>query len=165
MVWYPMLYIPEEIRKGLLSQQVLTPKQKQAIANMLRSVDVRPTRPRLIVAHCLFREKNRRVTPDELYREVTDGRLFISLATVYNCLNLFASVGLLRKYSITGDKTYFDTNVDGHRFFYCSDSDAILPLAVPTLSLVSQPDIPDGFYLDKVDIIIHLKQKDCKGQG
>ncbi len=43
--------------------------------------------------------------------------MFASLATVYNVLNLFAEVGLVRSFTVEGGKTIFDTNTTDHCHF------------------------------------------------
>ena len=48
----------------------------------------------------------------------------VSLATVYNTLNQFTAVGLLREVAIEGHKTYFDTNTSNHYHYYIEQGQA-----------------------------------------
>ena len=45
------------------------------------------------LAKLLFGKGNRHITADVLAAEAQESRMFASLATVYNVLNLFAEVG------------------------------------------------------------------------
>ena len=55
---------------------------------MLEKFGLRATRQRLGLAKLLFGKGNRHITADVLAAEAQEARLFASLATVYNVLNL-----------------------------------------------------------------------------
>ncbi len=70
------------------------------------------------MAEALFGQaEGRHVTAEALHREVGAGRDGMSLATVYNTLNVFAEHGLLRAIEGAAGRTVFDTNVTAHHHF------------------------------------------------
>ncbi len=58
------------------------------------------------------------MTADALAAEAQSVRMSVSLATVYNVLNLLAQAGLVRGLTIEGTKTVFDTNISDHRHLF-----------------------------------------------
>ena len=71
----------------------------------------------------LFAKGDRHVSAEMLYEEAIRAREPLSLATVYNTLRQFSEAGLLRQVSVSGPKTFFDTNVSEHHHFYNEDDE------------------------------------------
>ncbi|MDH3231813.1 MAG: transcriptional repressor, partial [Alphaproteobacteria bacterium] len=65
--------------------------------DILRSAGLRPTRQRLGLARLLFEYGDRHVTAEQLHAESAGMNMRVSLATIYNTLNQFSEVGLLRE--------------------------------------------------------------------
>ena len=99
----------------------------------LRSVNLRPTRQRVALGWLLFAKGDRHVTAEMIYEEAKLVRANVSMATVYNTLNQFTEVGLLREIAVEGSKTYFDTNPSPHAHFLLEDSGALID--VPAVDL------------------------------
>jgi Fur family iron response transcriptional regulator len=53
--------------------------------------------------------------------------------TVYNALNQFIEVGLLRRVGVDGTKIYFDTNLSKHSHFYFEQSHELVDSADPPI--------------------------------
>ena len=83
----------------------------------------------------------------------------VSLATVYNTLNLLTDAGLLRQVSVDGAKTYFDTNVTSHHHFYLENSHELVDIPDPQLILREMPDVPQGYEVSRIDMIVRLRKK------
>src|SRR5262249_60301549 len=81
---------------------------------MLRKVGLRPTRQRMELGWLLFSKGDRHLTAEMLFEEASNARVPVSLATVYNTLNQFTDVGLLRQVAVAGSKTDLPTNTTGH---------------------------------------------------
>src|SRR5215467_10723998 len=90
----------------------------QDVRTMLRKVGLRPTRQRMELGWILFSKGDRHLTAEMLFEEASKARVPVSLATVYNTLNQFTDVGLLRQVAVDGSKTYFDTNTSDHHHFF-----------------------------------------------
>ncbi len=129
------------------------------VNEMLQSVGLRPTRQRMALGWLLFGKGERHLTAEMLYEEATAAKVPVSLATVYNTLNQLTDVGLLRQVSVDGTKTYFDTNVSSHHHFYIEGSHELVDIADPHLMIERMPNIPDGYEVSRVDMIVRLRKK------
>ncbi len=79
--------------ENIVGRPVLSERRMQSI---LAGYGLRATRQRIGLIKLLFGAGNRHVTADVLAAEAQVVRMPMSLATVYNVLNLFAEVGLVR---------------------------------------------------------------------
>ncbi len=81
------------------------------------------------------------------------------LATVYNTLNQLTDAGLLRQVSVDGTKTYFDTNVTAHHHFYLENNHELVDIPDPHLVLSKMPEVPEGYEIARVDMVVRLRRK------
>jgi len=126
------------------------------VERRLREAGLRPTRQRLALAELLFGPGHRHVTAEQLHREARDAGQSISLATIYNTLNQFTQVGLLREVVTNGNHTFYDTNTADHHHFYWEEQDMLIDIPGDQLRLESLPPLPEGKKVTGVDIIIRL---------
>ena len=126
---------------------------------MLRHVGLRPTRQRMALAKLLYAHSDRHVTAEMLYAEATDQNLPVSLATIYNTLNQFARMGLLREVGVDGSLTYFDTNTSNHHHFFVEDKSEIRDIPTTDIVIGKMAEIPDGYEIARVDLMIRIKRK------
>ncbi|QCI63646.1 iron response transcriptional regulator IrrA [Phreatobacter stygius] len=151
-----MLLVPDEFRDQLRAAHDdawLSAVQVQAA---LRAAGLRPTRQRIALGRLLFGNRHRHVTAADLHGDALDAGSPLSLATVYNTLNQFADAGLLRRISINGERSYFDTDVGDHHHFYIDAEDRILNIPAGAVALDRLPLPPDGYEITKVDLVVHL---------
>src|SRR5262249_11950995 len=92
---------------------------------MLCGAGLRPTRQRVVLTQLLFGQGDRHLTAEMLHRNAAQLGHKISLATVYNTLNLFAKMEMLREIGIQGSTTYFDTRTSDHHHFFIEGADEI----------------------------------------
>lgn len=128
-----------------------------ALIDRLRAVGLRPTRQRMLLGKLLFNGRDRHVTAEGLHEEAVRADAHVSLATVYNTLNQFTEVGLLRSVAVDGSKTYFDTNVSDHHHFYCEWDGTIFDVPDTNIQIVGVPEAPAGTRIDRVDVVVRLK--------
>jgi len=76
---------------------VQTMRAYSRVLERLKAAGLRPTRQRLALAKLLLESGPRHVTAEELFHEARSAGIPVSLATVYNTLHQFTSVGLLRE--------------------------------------------------------------------
>jgi len=107
----------------------------------------------------LFGKGARHLTAEMLYEEATLAKVPVSLATVYNTLNQLTDAGLLRQVSVDGTKTYFDTNVTAHHHFYLENNHELVDIPDPHLVLQKMPEVPEGYEIARVDMIVRLRKK------
>ena len=125
----------------------------------LRRLGLRPTRQRLLLSEMLFGNGNRHVTAEMLYEEALKANITISLATIYNTLNQLTEAGLLRQIGVDGTKSFFDTNPSPHHHFYVARENALWDIPSSGVSLASVPQAPEGYEIDRVDVVVRLRRK------
>ncbi len=148
-----MLFKPQPARNGRGSRKQLASK----VRSILKRAGFRPTRQRMALGQLLFLDKHRHVTPDVLYEQARLAGEMLSVATVYNTLNQFAEAGLIRKISLNGERTYFDTDTGDHTHFYIAAEDRIIDIPSESISVGPLPSPPAGYTIRKVDIMIQLE--------
>ena len=82
---------------------------------------IRPTKQRRILAKILFDKGNRHVSAEELFDDVKKEDRKISMATVYNTLKQFTSIGIIREVVVDQNKSLYCTNHKNHYHLYIED--------------------------------------------
>src|SRR5689334_14086755 len=131
----------------------------QDVRSMLRKVGLRPTRQRMELGWILFAKGDRHLTAEMLFEEASKARVPVSLATVYNTLNQFTEVGLLRQVAVDGSKTYFDTNVSDHHHFFVEGENALVDIPNAEVMLDKLPSAPSGYEVARVDVVVRLRKR------
>lgn len=131
----------------------------QNVRTMLRKVGLRPTRQRMELGWILFSKGDRHLTAEMLFEEASKARVPVSLATVYNTLNQFTEVGLLRQVAVDGSKTYFDTNVSEHHHFFLEGENALMDIPSAKVTVSDMPVALEGYEIDRVEVVVRLKRK------
>jgi Fur family iron response transcriptional regulator len=126
-------------------------------ADRLRQAGVRPTRPRLAIMDAIQRGGTRHLAPESFHRELADSGIPLSLATVYNTLNQFAEVGLLRRVGF-GDRSYYCTNTGEHHHFYDEMTGRIEDITGAQPKVIGLPEAPPGMVIDGVEVIVKLRR-------
>ena len=136
-----------------------SPPSKYPHRSLLERYGLRATRQRLGLARLLFSKGNRHVTADTLAAEANALKMPASLATVYNVLNLFSEVGIVRGLAIDGTKTVFDTNTSDHSHFLFEDTGEIADIPLEGMKFAGDVRPPDGYEIVKVDVVVRLRRK------
>ena len=131
-----------------------------AVKARLRTAGLRPTRQRMALGWLLFAKGDRHVSAEMLYEEALRAREPLSLATVYNTLRQFSEAGLLRQVSVSGPKTFFDTNVSEHHHFYNEDDETVTDIPGSMIQVAGLPDAPEGMMIASVEVIVRLRSAD-----
>ena len=141
-----------------MSSRVRNPDLASHMRTKLRALGLRPTRARVALSSLLFAKGDRHVTAEMLFEEANQAKVSVALATIYNTLNQFTEVGLLRQVAIDASKSYFDTNNTEHHHFYIEDQHELLD--VPTDMIVGKAPVPpDGYEIVRVDVVVRLRRK------
>lgn len=125
----------------------------------LRKAGLRCTRQRIELGRLLFAKGDRHFTADILHEEAKYGHIPVSLATVYNTLQLFTSAGLVRRLAAGGTKAWFDTNVSEHHHLVIEDENRIIDIPPGYLSIQRLPPIPEDTEIDRIDVVVKLKRR------
>jgi len=83
----------------------------------------------------------------------------VSPATIFNTLNQFTEVGLLRQVAVDGSKTYFDTNVSEHHHFFLEGENALMDIPSAKVMVTDMPAALEGYEIDRVEVVVRLKRK------
>src|SRR5258708_11070827 len=118
----------------------------------------RPPRQRLALARLLFEPGHRHVTAESLHAEVRATRMPVSLATVYNALNRFRDVGLLREVVVAPGRSYFDTNTGHHHHFFVEPDGELHDFPSAKVIIAGLPTPPKGTRLSRVDVIVRVRR-------
>lgn len=132
--------------------------RRACLRAILRMSGMRPTRQRLDLADHLIGH-DRHVTAEHLFSEVATAGHEMSLATVYNTLRQFQTSGLLRELTFEGMSSIFDTDTSDHHHFYLADEARILDIPADGLAVSDLPGIPDGYEVDRVEVVVRLRRK------
>ena len=133
----------------------------RTVKNRLKAVNLRLTKQRVSLGWLMFSRGNRHVTAESFFDEALKVGIFVSLSTIYNTLNQFAEVGLLRQIDIRGGKTYFDTNLEEHHHIYYEDDKSIedLPAIINLKQAYSQSELFMGCDILQVDVVVKARKK------
>ena len=127
------------------------------ILKKLRDVKLRPTKQRILLANLILDGKNKHFTAETIQKEVSTKGHNISLATIYNCLNKFVNVGLLKQIDQQGEVTIFDTNVSHHHHFLNQNTGELTDIETDEITFSKFPEIPRGFQNDGVEVLIKIR--------
>jgi Fur family transcriptional regulator, iron response regulator len=129
------------------------------VETLLRGVGLRPTRQRISLGYILLAKGNRHVTAEMLYREATEAKAAVSLATVYNTLHQFSEAGLLRQVAVDGPIVYFDTNASHHHHFLAEGGNLLGDIPDADVIIAKMPIPPEGCEITCIDVLVRLRVK------
>ena len=112
---------------------------------------------RIFLASLILDGKNKHFTAETIQKEVSTKGHNISLATIYNCLNKFVKVGLLKQIDQQGEVTIFDTNVSHHHHFLNQNTGELTDIEPDEITFSKFPEIPKGFQNDGVEVLIKIR--------
>ncbi|MBA2126960.1 transcriptional repressor [Hyphomicrobium methylovorum] len=130
-------------------------------ASRLVKAGVRITREGMNLARLLFQDGDRHFTVESLFEEADLQNAQLSLSEIDDTLQQFTSAGLVRRLSIDGQKTWYDTNTTEHHHFYCEEDDCIVDIEDGEVLIGQMPPIPHGMEVAGVEVVVRLRQR-CK---
>ena len=135
--------------------------------NMERAIEIldlaglRATAPRVLLTCLLFCDENDcHVTADALYEKAKAAGAKVSLATIYNTLRLFSSVGIIRQVAVNSGQVYFDADTSEHQHFYNEKTGELINIKENLLAGINFPPLPEGARLLSVDLMIRIVPAD-----
>ena len=125
----------------------------------LRNSGLRPTKQRIKICEVLFSpDKTFHFTVNDLIKIIQEKlNEKISLATVYNTVHAFKKKGYLKEISITGDKSYFDTNTGEHHHFLDVKNNELVDIESNQIELKNIPNPPKGKSIKSIDVVINIE--------
>tara|TARA_Y100001970_G_scaffold44372_1_gene55401 strand:- start:22870 stop:23319 length:450 start_codon:yes stop_codon:yes gene_type:complete len=133
----------------------LTTPYGQAINKIVKS-GIRPTKQRRILAKLIFDKGNRHISADNLFDEVKKEDRKISMATIYNTLKQFTSLGLIREIVVDQNKSLYCNNNQSHYHLYIEDEGKIVDIPTKNIDL-NIPSMPACLQLHNIDVIVRIR--------
>ena len=124
--------------------------------NTLEKNGIRATKQRRILAKLIFNKGKRHVSADNLLDEVKKEERKISMATIYNTLKQFTSLGLIREIVVDQNKSLYCNNNKSHYHLYIEDEGKVIDIPTKNIDL-NIPSIPACLQLHNIDVIVRIR--------
>ena len=124
--------------------------------NILEKNGIRATKQRRILAKLIFDKGKRHISADNLFDEVKKDERKISMATIYNTLKQFTSLGLIREIVVDQNKSLYCNNNQSHYHLYIEDEGKIIDIPTKNVDL-NIPSIPACLQLHNIDVIVRIR--------
>ncbi|WP_018995927.1 Fur family transcriptional regulator [Hirschia maritima] len=130
---------------------------KDDLVELFNTHDMRLTRPRLAVAELLLLDGvNKHVSAEWVASELEKLDVKISLASVYNTLNSFVEIELLREIEVGGSRVVFDTNTTQHHHFLKVSTGELIDIDEGQVEISKLPTPPEGLKIKRCDLIVQI---------
>ena len=130
-----------------------------AYNNAIRKIEqngIRATKQRRILAKLIFDKGTRHISADNLLDEVKKENRKISMATIYNTLKQFTSIGILREIVVDQNKSLYCNNKQSHYHLYIEDEGKIVDIPTQNIDL-NIPSMPACLQLHNIDVIVRIR--------
>ena len=131
---------------------------EQNLVKKLRSSNLRPTKQRIEICKVLFdRVRTFHFTISDLAKILNlNSKNKISLATIYNTVEILKSKGHLKEISINSDKTFFDTNISNHHHFFNENTNELTDFYDEDISRIKiKKNIP-GKKVKSIEVLVKI---------
>ena len=134
-------------------------QQTKLNIDKLRASGLRPTKQRLAICKILFsRKETFHFTMEQLKKIIEKNvKKKISVATLYNTVQVFKEKGYLKEISLKGNKTFFDTNTKHHHHFYDEDISRLVDIEDKNISVNYLPKIPSGKKIRSIEVLVKIE--------
>ncbi|ACT59801.1 Fur family transcriptional regulator [Hirschia baltica] len=130
---------------------------QEKLSRLFEENGMRLTRPRLAVAELLLMDGvQRHVSAEWVAKELVSSNNSVSLASVYNTLNSFVEIGLLRQIDAGGASVVFDTNTSEHHHFLKVSTGELIDIESNDLEISNLPTPPEGSEIKGWSLIVHI---------
>lgn len=123
---------------------------------ILKNSPLKLTDQRKSLIKIIFGDGDAHYTVDDVYKKAKKKKIKISLATVYNNLNAFKDLGILKVLTTSSDTIFYDTNIIDHHHFFCKKTRKLIDINSSEVVISKLPKIPSGRKLDSVNVILDL---------
>jgi len=134
-------------------------QQTKLNIDKLRASGLRPTKQRLAICKILFsRKETFHFTMEQLKKIIEKNvKKKISVATLYNTVQVFKEKGYLKEISLKGNKTFFDTNTKHHHHFYDENISRLVDIEDKNISVNYLPKIPSGKKIKSIEVLVKIE--------
>ena len=124
--------------------------------NKLEKNGIRATKQRRVLAKLIFDKGKRHISAENLFDEVKKDERKISMATIYNTLKQFTSLGLIREIVVDQNKSLYCNNNQSHYHLYIEDEGKVIDIPTRNIDL-DIPSIPACLKLHDIDVIVRIR--------
>ena len=124
--------------------------------NILEKNGNRATKQRRVLAKLIFNKGKRHISAENLFDEVKEEERKISMATIYNTLKQFTSLGLIREIVVDQNKSLYCNNNQSHYHLYIEDEGKVIDIPTKNIDL-DIPSIPACLKLHDIDVIVRIR--------
>ena len=124
--------------------------------NKLEKNGIRATKQRRVLAKIIFDRGKRHISAENLFDEVKKDERKISMATIYNTLKQFTSLGLIREIVVDQNKSLYCNNNQSHYHLYIEDEGKVIDIPTKNIDL-DIPSIPACLKLHDIDVIVRIR--------
>ena len=117
---------------------------------------IRATKQRRVLAKLIFDKGKRHISAENLFDEVKKDERKISMATIYNTLKQFTSLGLIREIVVDQNKSLYCNNNQSHYHLYIEDEGKVIDIPTKNIDL-DIPSIPACLKLHDIDVIVRIR--------
>jgi Fur family transcriptional regulator, iron response regulator len=129
----------------------------QEIMTRLKDAGIHPTAQRLAICQYLFCDADH-PTAEQVKNWVDSHFPRISLATIYNTLNLLVQAGLLQEIRFShSEKSVFDRNTSPHFHFLDEESGLLFDLEPADVTIL--PQLKDQFEIHSTELLLRGRVK------
>jgi Fur family transcriptional regulator, peroxide stress response regulator len=130
------------------------PQKPERTAEVLSDHGVRPTSQRETVYNSLLQQRDH-PTADEVFARVRENAPTISLATVYNCLDVLVQHKLVKAVNFERAPTQYCANLAPHAHFH-DEAGRTLDIDMPTEVIAQLRDLlPQDFDVKHIEVNFH----------
>ena len=122
----------------------------------LENSGIQATKQRRVLAKLIFDKGKRHISAENLFDEVKKEERKISMATVYNTLKQFTSLGLIREIVVDQNKSLYCNNNQSHYHLYIEDEGKVIDIPTKNIDL-DIPSIPACLQLHDIDVIVRIR--------
>ena len=122
---------------------------------------------RTAIVNYLKNNKSHHPTIADIHRAVSEKLSTISMATVYNTMNLLVKEGIVRELpAVLGDGVRFDYNLVPHHHLICNVCNKFVDVDLYDIhhSMILSEDQKKGFDIKKISIKIYGVCPDCQNK-
>ena len=115
-----------------------------------------PTPQRLEIAEILMSQPQH-LSADQIIDQLRATGSSVSKATVYNSLNLFGELGLIKECLVDPERRFYDSTTTPHHHFYNIDTGELSDIPIDDIDFAGLPNTPPGTQLESAELIIRIR--------
>ena len=137
--------------------------KNENIKNIFKEKKIKLTKPRAEI-YSFIKTYSIHPTAETVYKTVKKTLPDISFATVYNVLNKFVEVGLIKEFRM-GKETRFDGNIKPHIHFVCLQCGKIEDAELDEYKNIVKTAQKEGWEVQEFSLFIYGICPDCRRKG